>query len=91
MKVFIPFLAVVQSGANYNLSTVLDNLNDIQEWAVDLTARRSENVPDGLKEFQEEFVNTAKYGATKKDVRALEQRGRRVILDDMVRFVSSKD
>ena len=35
--------------------------------------------------FQTNFVNAAKYGATRKDVKNLEHIGRRVILDDMVR------
>jgi len=90
MKVFIPLLSSVYAGPKFNLNAVLDNLNDLNDWATSLggdLGRSDTELPDGLDDFKSDFAHAAEFGATRKEVKELEQRGRRVILDDMVRLV----
>ena len=90
MKIFLPLLSSVFAGPKFNLNAVLDNLNDLNDWATSLggeLGRSGPELPHGLDEFKSDFAHAAEFGATRKEVKELEQRGRRVILDDMVRFV----
>lgn len=93
MKVLYSFLsATALAGPKFNLNTVLDNLNEINEWATEMELQgRSGLIDDGLAQFQSQFATAAQFGATRKEVRALEQRGRRVLLDDMIQLVDGID
>ena len=93
MKVFTPLIATsaVLAASKFDLDTVLDSLNEINEWA---SIRRTEtldenDLPGQIDEFQAVFLNAAKNGATRKEVKELEHIGRRVLLDDMV--ISNSD
>ena len=94
MKVLYSFLsATALAGPKFNLNTVLDNLNEINEWATENLELQGRTglVDEGLTQFQSQFQEAAQFGATRKEVRELEQRGRRVLLDDMIQLVDGID
>ena len=97
MKVFLPLVSSILA-EKFDLNGLIDSLNDLNTWADEVRSeqiRRSDGgefteLPVDLDEFQVAFENAAKFGATRKEVKELEQKGRRMLLDDMVRKMASR-
>merc|ERR1712062_847989 len=90
---FSALFAIVTAGPQYDLSEVLTNLNNLNEWAADAKQMRyaaGAEITTEMQNWQDSYLRTAQFGGTRQQVRDLEQEGRRLILDQLTTFATTR-